>query len=172
MLQNKEKIHVDWQAQLKAVAKSTLVIVSIAVALFMVLALATYSPQDPGWRMSVTSASYANLGGAVGAYLSDILFSLVGYVAYLLPITLAIRMAQRIWHPGLHYGWAGWLWRFSGFLLVILSSCVLVGTFDASFELPAGSAGALGQNLSPYLAGQLGIAGATLFSAAVRAKPN
>jgi len=167
VLQNKEKIHVDWQAQLKAVAKSTTVIIAIVVAAFALLALTTYSPQDPGWRMSVSSSSYQNLGGAIGAYLSDILFSLVGYVAYLLPTVLAIQMSQRIWHPPLHYGWAGWLWRFSGFLLLILSSCVLVGTFDVSSHLPAGPAGALGQNLAPYMTSQLGVAGATLFASAV-----
>ncbi|MBT3410655.1 MAG: hypothetical protein HN430_08170, partial [Halieaceae bacterium] len=56
-----------------------------AVCLYMLLALITYTPQDPGWSASGSGGEIANLGGPTGAWLADVFFSLVGYAAYLFP---------------------------------------------------------------------------------------
>ena len=37
-----------------------------AICLYLLLALLTYSPQDPGWSASGNGASIANLGGPTG----------------------------------------------------------------------------------------------------------
>ena len=62
-----------------------------AICLFVLMALLTYSDSDPGWSASGTGAAVANLGGITGAFLADILFSLVGSAAYLIPVLLAYR---------------------------------------------------------------------------------
>ena len=58
--------------------------------LYLLVCLATYSPDDPGWSSASGSvtAPLSNAGGPVGAWLADVLFYLTGYVAYLLPLVL------------------------------------------------------------------------------------
>lgn len=62
---------------------------SSVVALFLLVALFTYSPSDPGWTYSAEPGPVSNAGGVVGAYAADILLHLFGWFAYLLPLLLA-----------------------------------------------------------------------------------
>jgi S-DNA-T family DNA segregation ATPase FtsK/SpoIIIE len=125
VLQNKEKVNIDWVAQMQGVGRIAAMLSAALLALFLLIALVSYSKSDPGWRQSHSISDIANLGGVFGAFLSDALFSLVGYMAYLIPLVLLIRFVQRIQGPRLEYGWLGWMWRFSGFLMLILSGAGL-----------------------------------------------
>ena len=59
--------------------------------LYMLASLLTYAPSDPGWSHSGSiTAPLQNWGGRVGAWLADVLLSLTGYVAYLLPVMLGV----------------------------------------------------------------------------------
>ena len=62
-----------------------------AVCAYLLLALLTYSPRDPGWSATGSGGKIVNMGGPTGAWLSDVFFSLVGYAAYLFPLLLAYR---------------------------------------------------------------------------------
>lgn len=62
-----------------------------ALSVFLALALLSYSPSDPGWSASGGHDTIANLTGITGAFLADLLFSLVGYAAFLLPLVFAYR---------------------------------------------------------------------------------
>src|SRR5438105_3292442 len=59
------------------------------VALVLFVALATYSPDDPGFSFTGAAAAIHNRIGVVGAWLADVLFFLFGRPAYLLPAVLA-----------------------------------------------------------------------------------
>src|SRR5213076_2149253 len=59
------------------------------VALVLFVALATYSPDDPGFSFSGNSPAVRNRIGPVGAWLADVLFFLFGRPAFLYPLTLA-----------------------------------------------------------------------------------
>ena len=59
-------------------------------AMFLMLALFTFDPADPGWAQTGYQTPVRNLGGAVGAYVSDLLLNLFGYIAYSLPIVVAL----------------------------------------------------------------------------------
>ncbi len=59
-----------------------------AAATFLLLSLLTYTPTDPGWTNLTTIHRVANWGGRVGAWLANILFFLLGYVAYIFPLML------------------------------------------------------------------------------------
>ena len=65
-----------------------------ALSAYLMLCLATFSPEDPGWAYMGLRDSPANLGGRVGAWLASILLTLLGYSAYLLPLMI---------------GWSGWM---------------------------------------------------------------
>jgi len=61
----------------------------MAVALFMITALWSYHPSDPGWSHTGNGGRVWNQGGMVGAYLADVLFYLFGYFAYVIPVAIA-----------------------------------------------------------------------------------
>ena len=54
----------------------------IAVALYLLIVLVTYSKGDPGWSHSLRVAGIRNAGGMMGAYLADLLLYLYGVSAY------------------------------------------------------------------------------------------
>jgi len=62
----------------------------ICVALYLALALVTYSPQDPGWSHIGYGEVVSNAGGRVGAWFADVAFFLFGVFAYLIAL-MAIR---------------------------------------------------------------------------------
>lgn len=53
----------------------------IAVAGFMLVALATYFRNDPGWSHIGPGAAVVNACGVIGAWFADIFFVLLGYAA-------------------------------------------------------------------------------------------
>jgi len=65
-----------------------------AVAVYLLLALATYSPADPGWSHATEVERIANAGGRVGAWFADLFLYLFGWLAYLFPAMV---------------GYSGWL---------------------------------------------------------------
>src|SRR3546814_6972546 len=57
----------------------------LGLSLFLLVTLASFSPDDPGWSSSGSGAPVQNLAGPIGAWIADVLLSLCGYVAFLLP---------------------------------------------------------------------------------------
>ncbi len=119
-----------------------------AVCLYLLLALFTYSPRDPGWSASGSGAGIANLGGPTGAWLADVSFSLVGYAAYLFPLLLAYRalvilIERREARP---FDWVTFGIRTLGLVLVMIAGTALAALNDmGSSGLPQGAGGILGQ---------------------------
>ena len=74
-----------------------LALIAIApLLLFLLAALVTYAPADPGWSHSGTiTAPIHNAGGRVGAWIADVLLGLTGYVAFLLPLVAAVSKLER-----------------------------------------------------------------------------
>ena len=119
-----------------------------AVCLYLLLALLTYSPQDPGWSASGSGTDIANLGGPTGAWLADVFFSLVGYAAYLFPILLAYRaviiLIERKEDKG--FDWLTFGIRALGLVLVMIAGTALAAMNDSgNSPLPQGAGGILGQ---------------------------
>ncbi len=119
-----------------------------AVCLYLLLALVTYNPRDPGWSATGSSAKITNLGGPTGAWLADVFFSLVGYAAYLFPILLAYRaliiLLER--HEDKHFDWLTFGIRTLGLVLVMIAGTALAAMNDTgNSALPQGAGGILGQ---------------------------
>ena len=62
-----------------------------AISAYILLSLASHNSSDPGWSTTGSGAQIYNLGGITGAWISDILFSLVGYMAYFFPALFIYR---------------------------------------------------------------------------------
>ena len=85
-------------------------------ALFLFLAIASYSPDDPSFNFTGTGDEVRNLVGASGAFFADLALLIFGWTAYSIPLLLTlfgIRLLQRDRSP-----WSLILWcvRASGWL--------------------------------------------------------
>ncbi len=147
-------------------------ILLVALALYLVLSLATFDPGDPGWSHSgPEGAPVLNRGGIVGAWLADLLLYLFGYLAYLFPVMLA---------------WSGWVAcrtsravargldavvvasRACGFVLTLGAGCGLASLHSSPGRgLPLDAGGVLGDLIGGGLAGIVSPLGATLLLLAV-----
>ncbi len=140
-------------------------IVLIAACGFFTLALMTFDRFDPGWSNTGTNNGVANVCGPVGAWLADVGFSLVGYMAYLFPLM---------------FGYQGWRvlrrkdsnlldpvllgLRFVGFCLVMVSATALAVHYsgESSTGLPYSVGGVLGLSVSHSLDAAFGRVGGAL----------
>jgi S-DNA-T family DNA segregation ATPase FtsK/SpoIIIE len=133
-----------------------ILILTVAFALYILLSLVTYHPSDPGWSRAASAHSIANAGGRVGAYLSDILFSFVGYWAYCLPIMIAYAAWFNIKDKAIVLGEANWhlfTSKWVGFCLTLTAGSALLNLWDTHrttyFSAPPG--GILGSVFSGLL---------------------
>ena len=140
----------------------------IALCIILLLALLTYSSEDPGWSHTGSRADVANLIGPVGAWLSDVFFSLFGGMAYLFPLLLAIRAMQILRTHFLSeredFDSVSFILRVIGFSLVMISATSLANIqyLDNLAYYPFGSGGILGSKIGEAVIAAFSYTGSTL----------
>lgn len=122
-------------------------IILVAVALLMLLCLVTYHPSDWSFNTS-TSQSTQNWAGVVGSVIADILFQLVGLMAYALPFLILLIALKCFQSKSLFVPPA----RLLGFLLFIFTG---TGLFTL-FSIYGGIIGAFTERISSYLLSSIG----------------
>jgi S-DNA-T family DNA segregation ATPase FtsK/SpoIIIE len=138
-----------------------------AVALYLLIALWTYTPADPAWSHRGPGSAVANLGGRAGAFIADVLYSLFGFVAYLFPVMLGL-LGWRIYlnreNPEVP-DWRHRLISSSGFVAALIGGCGLAALHYAQSKtgMPFASGGWLGNAVGLGLSGAFSFVGATLF---------
>src|SRR5690606_11306119 len=145
--------HFAWREQLGLRLREGALLGMIALCLYLCMALFTYNMADPGWTRSSGEMAVQNAGGRMGAWIADVLLLVLGYLAYLFPLIVAIKVWQMFRRRHLPLVWNGWLfsWRLIGFVLTLLAGTALAalhGTAPASFPEGGGAGGVLGQLLS------------------------
>lgn len=140
-------------------------ILILTALFFIVLALATYSPSDPGWSQnSYKNPVVLNAGGQVGAYMADALYFVFGKFACLLPLCCAClawfalknhKALRTVNRPEL-------MVRASGFLFLVLGICGLLG-----FDPHRREGGVIGHMVAENLTFLLSQPGATLMLSAM-----
>ena len=132
-------------------------------AMFMMVALFSFDPADPGWAQTGYQTEVRNLGGAVGAYLSDLFLNLFGLIAYSLPFVIAIvgwLLFQRF-HELMKLDYLTLGLKLIGFFMFYLGITSLASmNFDDIFYFSAG--GILGNVLSQTLLPYFSFVGSTL----------
>ncbi len=134
-----------------------------ALALGVLIALASYSPADAGFFFSGAGTGVHNRIGPVGAWLADGLFGLFGFPAYWLPLMLGLA-AWRM-HRGAHeepLSRATRLVRAGGLALLLLASCALTALNWSPGTLHEGAGGLLGALAGGGFGRAFGYVGATL----------
>src|SRR5690606_4227653 len=120
---------------------------------------------DPGWSHAASDAVVRNQGGALGAWLADVLLYLFGFSAWW---WVVFCLAAILWGYGrleeVEHNHRLAFVAISGYLLLILSSCSLealrLNTWQ--IDLPYVPGGMLGLALGGWLFHALGFSGATL----------
>ncbi len=151
--------------KISALLREVGLIVLLAVVVYLALALITYSPSDPGPTHSGSGNEIANLGGPVGAWFADLMFTAFGRTAYLFLLLLCVvgwRMHRR--HESQHADSWGRVVSLIGVVLALLGACGLEQLYfpvdDARGAFPAG--GIVGQYSAAGLAAGFGVTGATV----------
>lgn len=139
-----------------------------ALAIYLLIALYSYHPADPGWSGTQKNISVANLGGHAGAWLADVFLYLFGYIAYLFPLMIAysgwlLFRTRPQDGPSRHH--LELLLRVIGFLLVMVTGAGLAYLHFNHFatQLPLNAGGILGDVTGRHLAASFSFLGATLF---------
>lgn len=118
-------------------------------ALFLLLAIASYSANDPSFNYTGNNQEVSNLVGSSGAFFADIVLFLFGWMAYLLPLALLyiglhLLLSGRAPSPPLlvvvrTIGWVG----------LMLCACILLDVHaPLATQLPSGSGGVFGFHLA------------------------
>ena len=136
----------------------------LAISAYFLMALMSYSPEDPSWGYVGPRDHAQNAGGPTGAWFASVLFSLVGIMAYLFPFMI---------------GWAGWLMfrernegqshlhltiaRWAGFFLTLVGATALAALHvKVGGGLPEGPGGILGKLGADVTVAALSPAGSSL----------
>ena len=138
----------------------------IALAVYLTLIFVTYSPADPGWSNSIRSDSIQNAGGAVGAWIADLLLSLFGISAWwcMVLCVYAVIWGYRRLDGSAIADRRPFYIALAGFGLTLLGSAGLEALrfYSVSASLPMEHGGMLGAILSKLLYSVIGFTGATL----------
>ena len=173
----KQKIHRQRRAaaaseptlspRLAALVRESWWLLVVAIFAYLALILATYQRSDPGWSFSGTGAAIHNKGGAVGAWLADLLLYLFGISAWwwvfagiVLVVTGYRHLTRSIDAADRHHPWLA----VPGFALVLLSSAALeaLRLYRLPAALPHMPGGALGEVIGSGFSRALGFNGGTL----------
>ena len=159
--------------QLQRGLREGAMLVLMALALFLFTALITYDSADPGWSYTGNRDTVQNAAGVVGAWFSDVLYNLFGYLSYLFPIIIAYSswLVLRSNHievdKDIDYHEMGIRW--AGFFVTVAMGCALTSMHFSILDgrLPLDGGGVLGVWLSDVMAGSLGLLGSTLILLAI-----
>ena len=138
----------------------------IGCAIFFLLALLSHSRSDPGWSRTGIAYRAVNIGGLAGAWFSDILFCLFGYLAYLFPCLLSLIAWQLINYDSQREitipTRSFLLLRSCAWCMVLLSSCGLADLHFIGAKLPCGAGGVLGSLFQSGMVNLFNLIGANL----------
>ena len=145
----------------------------LAVSAYIVIALTTYSRNDPSFSYAGgDGGSVQNAAGVAGAWLADILYSLAGWLAYLIPGLLIVRawnVFQRRKTEDMDFDWLTLCLRGLGLVLVMTTATALADLHYGGGEssLPNGVGGILGSAVGAASASAFSYVGSTLILVAV-----
>ncbi|MFG6175747.1 DNA translocase FtsK 4TM domain-containing protein [Halomonas sp. THAF12] len=146
------------------------VILLLAACVFLLLALYSFRPGDPGWSRSGPETEVANWMGRIGAWLADVLYSLFGVSALWWPGMLGFAAWCLIRARQVHLEWdaTALAVRCGGLMLLLLGTTTLgaLHFYDPDSVLPYAAGGILGEGLVGALLPLVGAGGTSLLALA------
>ena len=172
MPRSKSQTVVAGPGRLQRILREAFLLACVGVTIFLLAALFSYDIDDPGWSSSGAGGAVNNLVGVTGAWIADVLLSLIGYVAFILPWLIVLLGLHVYRHWGHEQPAEG-----EEFIPDIspgirsIALLVVVATLSALFALhlsgdprwaPQGSGGIGGQLIAQALVSVLNAVGASL----------
>ncbi|TDT41531.1 DNA translocase FtsK [Halospina denitrificans] len=140
----------------------------IVLCLYLVMALVSHNPADPGWASIGHQTEATNYAGRSGAWIASLLITFFGKLAWLFPVLggwgAILLYRQRGRYPDFH--WPLFLLRSGGFILLLMASCGLFGLYSF-FGLGPDSGGVIGDEIGTAMVGVLNRPATTLILAAI-----
>ncbi|WP_317928858.1 DNA translocase FtsK [Halioxenophilus sp. WMMB6] len=158
--------------KLRRILTEGVLVILVALCLFLVLALVTYDATDPGWTSTGSGGNINNAGGAIGAWLADVFYLLFGYIAYLFPALIAVRIWRILVNrkrEAPEFDWVLFALRLIGLAVVMVAGTGLVSLkfgLDSS-SLPLSNGGILGATVSQSIESAFSFIGGTLILVAL-----
>ena len=122
-------------------------IVFFLMALYLTIALLSYSPSDPGFTTTGFNEDVANAVGVYGAWIADALLHVFGYLAFGFPLLLTYKVYTSFREEQLsaEFSWPMFGFRALGYSLLMLASCGLATIhFSVPEDVPYIAGGVLG----------------------------
>lgn len=154
----------DTEASVPGAMASVGFIAGLAGASFALVSLLTFSTSDPSWSSSGAGDVLSNQGGVVGAYFSDMVYSLVGFLALGVPLLLLL-LSYRSIRPAVirgvtstdrvisSFGWVTFLAASAGLIQIVVP--------QEAF-LPQGTGGIIGYGVASWFTAAFSDFGARL----------
>ena len=154
-----------WQQHAQLRLKEGLLILLAVLCIYLWMILWTFDASDPGFTQSISQVdAISNAGGQIGAWLADVLFSALGYFAWLFPLVLMLKTALVFQNRYQSMVWSGWLiaLRATGFIVLLCSGAGLTYVHFPDPSTAPKNFNILGQVLGEALIAVLNVQGATL----------
>jgi S-DNA-T family DNA segregation ATPase FtsK/SpoIIIE len=130
----------------------------IAFSLYIFIALVSYDPSDPAFFNKSSSTTILNLGGPLGANISDFLFTIIGLGSFLILLIGCVWALQIIFDNDPYNTNIKIIVRFVSSIILLISFCsILEYYFDNN------SGGFLGNLIFLSLSNGLGFIGSLIF---------
>ena len=156
----------SWQEQAQLRLKEGVLILLAVVCIYLWMVLLSFDMHDPSFSNSTGHIdTVSNAGGYIGAWIADVLFSLLGYFAWLFPLVLMLKTVlvfQNRYQSMIVNGWLFALRAF-GFILLLCSGSALAHIHFPVPEVAPKNFNILGAVLGDALTRSLNVEGATLF---------
>ncbi len=158
---SKGAINDDDGALARRIAEAVFLVI-LVIAIYLLLTLVTYHPDDPGWSHDAATDQVRNLGGAFGAWISDLFLVFFGYMAYVAPVLIGVAGFRILRERAEPATLADWSVRTGGLLLVVLTGCMLLD-MQSRGGLDDGG-GVIGAVLAGPMINAMGFTGAALIN--------
>jgi len=139
----------------------------VALCVFLFIILISFDANDPGWSRAVSDETVQNLGGRVGAYVSDIIFALIGFMGYLLPMIVAVKAWRKLkWIRRVNKPKGDSLVAALGFVVVCIFGSTVAALHLSHIDTAMHQAqgGIIGQTFAQWLIAQFNPLGASLIA--------
>ena len=130
----------------------------IAFSLYIFIALVSYNPSDSGIFNINSNPAIQNLGGPLGAKISDFLFTLIGMGSYLVLLIGSVWALQTLFFKDPYNSQIKIAVRFISSIILLISFCSI-----AEYYFSQNAGGYLGKSLFINLSNALGFIGSLIF---------
>ena len=136
----------------------------IGFSVYILISLISYNVADSAYFYQTNDPNVMNLGGPLGAIVSDILLSTIGLGSYLLLVFISLWSLESLAPKIFNFSGPKFLFRFFGGLLSLICFTALCEFYIAGQSFPQGSSGGfIGKFIFSNLVSVFGLIGTLLF---------